>query len=213
MNIKFFKLALGIAFTAIAVNASAQKTYTEGTADFSLKTQAGEAESKVSFRGDSSVAVTQQGPALIKLIANKDNYFAVLVDVPMASIKKAAVLTPDELDQAMAAAPKFTFTPTTETKQINGFNCKKVIAKDAKSGTNYDTWVTTDISAPLNSVTKLFADAGGFPVQFTTLQQGHAVDVTLKSITAEKVPAGTFGIPAGFDRISLDDLKAMGGGR
>lgn len=212
MNIKL-KIALGLAFTAFTFSANAQKTYTQGLATYSLKTAQGDVDSKVYFSADSSVAITQAGPATIKILSNiKGSYVAVLVDVPVASIKKAAVLTPDEIEQAQAAAPKLTFTPGTETKVINGFNCKKVDVKDSKSGSSYVAWVTKDITAPMTSLTKYFGEAGGFPVQFTTFQQGQPVDVTLKSVTDEKAPAGSFGIPAGFDKISLDDLKAMGGG-
>jgi hypothetical protein len=214
MNNKFFKITLGLSLTIAAFNANAQKKYTEGVATYSLKSAVGEIESKVSFRGDSTISSMQQGPAVIKFIANgKGTYFAVLVDVPIASIKKAAVLTPDEIDQANATMPQLTFTPTTETKQINGFNCKRVTAKDSKSGASYDLWITNDISAPDNTYSKYFSAGGGLPVQFNTVQQGQPVSVTLKSITDQKVPAGTFGIPAGFDRISYEDLKAMRGGR
>jgi len=211
MNIKL-KIAAGLTFSALAFTASAQKSYTQGTATYALKTQMGDAESKIYFNSDSAVSVTQQGPAMIKVLTNnKNTYVAILVDVPVASIKKAAVLTPDEIEQGMAAAPKFTFTPSTETKVINGYNCKKVDVKDTKSGSSYVAWVTKDVTMPPNMLTKYFADAGGTPVQFTTIQQGQALDVTLKSVTDEKAPAGSFGIPAGFDKISLDDLKAMSG--
>lgn len=210
MNTKL-KIALSLAFTAVVFSASAQKTYTHGVATYSLKTSMGDGESKVSFTTDSSIAVTQQGPATIKMLSNsKATYFAILVDVPVASMKKAAVLTPDEIDQFVAAAPKFTFTPTTETKVINGFNCKKVDVKDAKSGSSYTAWITNDIVLPVNVLTKPFINAGGAPIQFTSIQQGQPVDVTLKSVSEEKVPAGSFGI-AGFEKISLDDLKSMGG--
>jgi hypothetical protein len=211
MNTKL-KIALGLAFTAVAFSASAQKTYTQGLATYALKTAMGDAESKIYFTADSSVMINQQGPALIKVITNsKSTYVAILVDVPVASIKKAAILSPDEIEQGLAAAPKFTFTPSTETKVINGFNCTKVDVKDSKSGSSYVAWVTKDIVAPTNALTRSFADAGGFPVQFTTMQQGQSVDVTLKTIADQKAPAGSFGIPAGFDKISLDDLKAMSG--
>jgi len=212
MNTKL-KIALSLAFTAIAFSASAQKTYTQGLATYALKTGMGDAESKIYFTTDSSVMITQQGPALVKVLSNsKTTFVAILIDVPVASIKKAAILTPDEIEQGMAAAPKFTFTPSSETKVINGFNCTKVDVKDTKSGTNSVAWVTKDIVAPTSTpLTRSFADAGGFPVQFTTVQQGQSVDVTLKSMTDQKAPAGSFGVPAGFDKISLDDLKAMGG--
>lgn len=211
MNIKL-KIALGLAFTAVAFSANAQKTYTQGSADYTLSVAGTNIETKVYFNADSSAAVTQQGPANIKILSNtKGTYVAILVDVPMVSIKKVAVLSPEEIAQARAEEPKFTFTPGTETKQINGFNCKKVTVKDTKSGTVYTAWVTKDIVAPVNSLTKYFAGAGGFPVQFTTIQQGQSTDITLKSISDARVPAGTFGIPAGFDKMSLADLSALSG--
>jgi len=214
MKSNIIKAAMGLTLSLAAFRASAQKTYTEGTITYTVKTQMGDVEQKVAFRGDSSCSTSQYGPAQVKLISNnKGTYFAVLVDVPVASIKKAAVLTPDEIDQTTAAAPKFTFTPTTETKQINGFNCKKVTAKDSKSGNTYDAWVTNDISTPSTMITKYFDGIGGFPIQFTAIQQGQAVNMELKSISGDKVPAGTFGIPAGYDRITLEELNSMRGGR
>lgn len=212
MNKLFLKITLGTLLAAFTVNANAQKAYNEGLAVYNMSTAAGSAETKVYFTADSSATVTMQGPATIKVINNsKATYAAIVVDVPVASIKKVAVLTPDEVEQAMGEIPKMTFTPTTETKQINGFNCKKVSAKDAKSGSNFEVWVTNDIITPANALTKNFVDAGGVPVKFTTRQQGQEINLELKSITAQKVPVGTFGIPAGFDKISLEDLKSLGG--
>jgi hypothetical protein len=206
------KIALGLAFTAVTFSASAQKTYTQGLATYNLSTQMGEVETKVYFSADSNAAVTLQGPATIKMLANnKATFVAILVDVPVASIRKAAILTPDEIDQFAAAAPKFTFTSGTETKVINGFNCKKVDAKETKSGSSYVIWVTNDITLPAVGLTKAFAEVGGTPVQFTTMQQGQVVNATLKSVVDTKPAAGFFGVPAGFEKITLDDLKSMGG--
>ncbi|MEO8887467.1 MAG: hypothetical protein ABI367_15490 [Mucilaginibacter sp.] len=214
MNIKHTVTSLILALSCLSITASAQKNYTEGSAIYTVNTQAGDAEAKVAFNSDSSEVSVQQGPALIKMLANnKGTYMAILVDVPLASIKKAAVLTPDELGQTENAAPKFTFIPTTETKVINGFNCKKVVAKDAKSGTSTDVWVTTDITAPQNLLSRYFVAAGGFPVQFVGKQMGQSATMTLKSIDSNKPVAGTFGIPAGFDRISVADLNSLGGAR
>jgi hypothetical protein len=212
MKIKQFILGIVLAFSCIAISASAQKTYTEGTATYALATPIGNVEAKIIFNADSNAFVTQQGPANIKAIENtKGTYAVVLVDVPVVSIKKAAVLTADEIKQAVTNAPKYTFTTTTETKQINGFNSKKVIAKDAKSGSTIEIWVTNDIKAPANNLTKIFEGAGGYPVQFKTTQSGQTFDATLKSIAQEKIPTGSFGIPAGFERISLNELNSMGG--
>jgi hypothetical protein len=214
MNIKLFNVALGLALSATVMSASAQKSYTEGVITYGVSSPNGDVDSKTYFKGDSSISVSQYGPALVKVITTvSGNYVAILVDVPVASIKKAAVLSPAEIEDAKSQAPVFTFTPTEETKQISGFNCKKVTVKDTKSGSTYDAWVTNDIAIPLNGLTRYFAGIGGVPVQFTTIQQGQSISAVLKSISADPVPAGTFGIPKDFDKITMEELKAMSGGR
>lgn len=212
MNKTILKITPVAVLAAFSINVNAQRAYTQGAINYAVSAPIGTVDTKVYFTADSSAVVTNQGPATIKVLNDSKNTFmAILADVPLVSIKKAAVLSPAELQQAMAETPKFTFTPTTETKQINGFNCKKVTAKEAKTGSNMDVWVTSDFSMPLNSITKPFAAAGGVPVQFTTVQQGQTVNVELKSVSPDKAPAGTFGIPAGFDKISFGDLKKVFG--
>lgn len=211
-NIK--KVALGLALTAIGFTANAQKNITEGVMTYNVSVNGQQMEAKNYFKGDSSSYQFQQGPADIKILSNdKVGYMVVLVDVPVASMKKAAVATPADLEQMKDKEPSFTSTPTTETQTISGYKCKKVQVKDSKSGSNYDVWVTNDVTAPANNLTKYFTNVGGFPIKFTTLQMGKPMEVTLKSISAEKVKPGTFAIPTDFEKISMEDLRALGGGR
>jgi hypothetical protein len=208
------KVAMGLAFTTIGFAANAQKNITEGLITYNVSTNGQQQETKNYFKGDSSSYQLQQGPAAIKILTNaKTDYLAFLIDVPVASMKKAAVATPADIEQMKDQEPKFTATQTTETQTIAGFKCKKVQVKDSKNGSNFDVWVTSDVTAPTNSLTKYFVNLGGFPIKFTTIQMGKPLEVTVKSISEEKVKAGTFTIPAGFDRITFEDLKALGGGR
>lgn len=214
MKFKLFTVAAGMALLATSLTASAQKTYKEGVITYTVSGGRGAGDAKTYFKGDSSATVSQSGPAKITVVtAGIGDYLAILVDVPVANIKKAAVASPAETEQIQAAIPELAFTPTTETKEIAGLKCKKVTAKDPKSGASFDVWITSDISAPVNGMTQLYSKVGGFPVQFTTYQMGQSVSVTYKAISDEKVPAGTFGIPAGFDKISLADLQALGGNK
>src|ERR1700761_321034 len=211
MNIKFFNVALGIVLTATAFSASAQKTYTSGVVSYSTEVQGQQADVKEYFTPDSSAAMMTVGPASIKILTNaKHTYLAVLVDVPVASIKKAGIATPAELEEGMAMIPTFTFTPTSETKQIAGFNCKKVVAKDNKSGKNYDLWVTNDIKTPPTAFPLYYAAAGGFPVQFVSFQQGQEATITITGISDAKAPAGAFGISKDFEKGTLADLRPGG---
>ncbi|HVS94706.1 MAG TPA: hypothetical protein VHE59_21855 [Mucilaginibacter sp.] len=213
MKMKLLSIALGAALTATTISAHAQKNYTEGVVTYKTSMRGQDVDVKNYFRTDSAAVTFTAGPATIKILSDAARkYFAVLVDVPVASIKKAAIANPDEVDQMMSGLPTFTFTPTSETKQISGFNCTKVSAKDNKTGTSYDIWVTKDITVPSTAIAPYYKDAGGFPVQYTAFQQGQSAEVTVQSVTGDKAPAGTFGIPSDFDKITMDDLKAMSGG-
>ena len=209
----FKKIALGITFSAIGFSANAQKTFTEGVITYTVNAAGQQGQAKVYFKGDSSSYHMTQGPADITLLTDdKANYMALLVDVPVASMKKAAVYTPADMEQMKTMEPTFTSTPTTETQTIDGYKCKKVQVKEAKSGSTFDVWVTNDIMAPNNILTRHFANLGGFPIKFTTIQQGKPVEVELKSIAEEKVKAGEFAIPSDFDKITLQEMMSMAGG-
>lgn len=207
------RTALSLALVAAGFTAQAQKSITEGVIVYNVTSNGQQNEAKNYFKGDSSSYQLQQGPADIKIISNtKGDYMAVLVDVPVASMKKAAISTPADMEQMKGMEPTFTSTPTTETQTIAGYKCTKVTAKDAKSGKTYDVWVTKDVTVPSNNLTKYYANFGGMPVKFSISQMGQQVDVVLKSITAEKVKAGTFAVPADFEKITMQELMSMRGG-
>jgi len=213
MNIKFFNVALGIVLTATSISAYAQKAYTSGLITMSTDMRGQATVIKAYFNPDSAAMTFQAGPANIKILSNTaKTYFAVVVDVAAFSVKKAAIANADEIEQMKNSLPKFTFAPTTETKQISGFNCKKVVATDPKANKTYNIWVTNDVTLPPSAMSDLYAGAGGVPIQYTSFNQGQSADVTVTSITDEKAPAGTFGFSADFDKITMDDLKAMSGG-
>ena len=89
------KVALGIALTTSVIAAKAQKTYTQGSINYNINAMGQDVAAKSYFKGDTSTLEYSQGPATIKMISStKQGYFAILVDVPVASIKKAAVATP-----------------------------------------------------------------------------------------------------------------------
>lgn len=211
MNTKL-KIALGLAFTAITFTANAQKTYTDGIATISMGMMGQSIEAKNYFSQDSTAIMFSAGPASIKVLtSNKGTFMATLVDVPAAAIKKVAIATPDEIDQELAKIPALTFTPTTETKVINGFNCKKVIATDTKTSKTYDFWVTNDVSLPKTMMSKIYDKAGGVPIQYYSFRDGQSSEITVKSIVEGKAPAGTFSVSKDYEKITMDDLKAMSG--
>jgi len=213
MKIKFFCVALSIVLSAATIGAGAQKTYTHGVITYKISMRGQDVETKEYFTTDSTAAVFTAGPATIKLLSDANHKsFAVLVDVPVASIKKAAIYTPDEVNAVMAGLPTFTFAPGTETKQISGFNCTKVVVTDTKDNKTYDVWITNDVAVPPTAVPIYYQDIGGFPVQYFAFQQGQSTEITISGLSEAAAPEGTFSIPPDFDRVTKDDLAGMSGG-
>ncbi|HJP64238.1 MAG TPA: hypothetical protein VJ844_12405 [Mucilaginibacter sp.] len=218
MKLKLLSAGLAIALSATVLSASAQKEYKSGTVTVTTSMRGMDIQMKEYFTPDSMATAFTAGPANIRLLTDANfKSFAVLVDVSAFNVKKAAIYTPDEIDQVLSSFPTFTFAPTSETKQISGFNCKKVVATDTKTKKTYDIWVTNDVKLPASAASRYYAGAGGYPIQYTGFQKGQdgnlvEANFTVTSITDEKAPAGTFTIPADFDKISKDDLEAMSRG-
>jgi hypothetical protein len=212
MKIKLFSLALLIVFAATGINAGAQKTYTQGVITYTTDVRGQPVDVKEYFTTDSTATIFIAGPATIKTLTDANYQFlALLVDVQVASIKKAAIFTDDEIKHVLDSMPTFAFTPGTETKQISGFNCSKVVVTNTKDNKTYDAWVTNDVGVPPAAIPVYYRSIGGFPVQYVLFQQGQMATVTVTNIS-ETIPDGTFSIPPDFDRISKDELAAMSGG-
>lgn len=213
MNFKNLSATLAIALTAAVSSATAQKTYTEGIVIYKTHMGGQEVEIKEYFRPDSNAVTYTVGSATIKILSDANRKsFAILLAVAQSSVKKAAIMNPDEIEKAKNALPRFTFAPGLETKEISGFNCKKVVATNAKDLKTYDVWITNDITVPTSAIPPYYKDIGGFPVQYAIFQNGQSSEVTVSSVTEQKAPAGTFGIASDFDKITMHDLKAMSGG-
>jgi hypothetical protein len=212
MNIKFLTATLGVALSAVTISANAQKTISQGYSSFTTEIQGQPADVKDYFKSDSSAMVITFGAGNVKVLMDaKRDYLAVVLDIPVAQLKKAGIATPAELEDAATSLPTFTYTPTTETKQISGFACKKVVAKDNKSGKTYDVWITNDIVVPETAVPNYYKGIGGFPVKFTGFQKGAdgsmaESDITVTGVTAGPAPAGTFAIASDFEKVGMADL-------
>jgi len=209
MNIKTLTAILGVALTTMAFKASAQKAYTQGVISYDTEVRGNPATAKIYFTPDSSATIVSFGAGTFEILSNaKHDYFAVILNIPVAGLKKAGIASPSEIEEGLAMLPSFTYTPTAETKQIAGFNCKKVVAKEAKSGKSYDIWITNDITLPQTAFPYYYAAIGGVPVQYTSFMQGQETTITIKSITDDKAPAGTFAISNDFEKVTMEELNA-----
>src|SRR5690606_30116236 len=103
---------------------------------------------------------------------------------------------------------------TNDTKKIAGYKCTKYILTSEDGTANY--WVTTELDINKEGVKYMNSKVEGFPLEFEMSQQGMVMTFTatevLKSLKGiNKKEIFSMEIPEGYELMSEDDLKKMGG--
>lgn len=226
--LKNVKLGL-IAFICLGSTfaAKAQKSIKEGTITYAVEydlpaNQQSMAamlptEYKVIFKGALSQFKLDMGMFATQVIYNDSSKETLsLTDVPMQN-KKIAMKMNSEQSQKMremqGGDKDYDIKPTTETKQIAGYNCTKYVFTDKASGDAMDVWATNDVSVPVNSLSAELKGLKGVPVQFENNARGVKSKLTLKSISSDSVADITMNIPDGYETMSFEDVMAQMGGQ
>jgi GLPGLI family protein len=118
-------------------------------------------------------------------------------------------------DTVLNKKPNVDVTLTGETKDIQGYTCKKALITD-EEGTISTFWYTEDIRAAKSGQSYLSEDVPGFPMEFEMNNNGMKMTMTVTKVDT-KVSGKTsdlfdMNIPAGYTEMSLDQLKQMGMG-
>lgn len=146
------------------------------------------------------------GEGNVVIITNSQNYDTyTLIDLPS---KKIAIeqkgsdqkVERDSFDKSM------TVTETTETKVICGLTCKKAIVNYTEDGKKATTTVyyTTEIT-PANNDT--YSKINGFLMEFEKIDEnGSTVKLIAQELIKQTVSDDKFIIPAGYTKVSEEDL-------
>jgi hypothetical protein len=205
-----------------AVVAHAQKKVNEGTLTYAMtyeltpdqQSMASQlpAETKFKFNGNVSKIEMDQGGATIVIITDGvQKNGLVLVSIPMMQKQYAAKSSKEDTEAMMGKTPVFTdFKATGEKQKVGNYNAEKYTYKDDK-GTAQELWATTDIELPIGVIGEEFKAVKGTPIKFTRSQNGVKANVTIKALVEDKVGPISLEVPAGYESISLADLKSMGG--
>jgi GLPGLI family protein len=128
--------------------------------------------------------------------------------------KMALKATKEEIEKVLAKIPTATMVVGTETKQIAGYNCKKVdFTQEGKTTTIY---TTEDLVIPNSNWQNEYKDVPNVILEF--LQVIPTQDAEIKMLVAatevkkEKVKAEMFLVPAGYQEMSMSEFKKMMGG-
>lgn len=104
---------------------------------------------------------------------------------------------------------------TNETKEIQGFECKKAILTN-ENGMELIYWYTEEIQFSKDGQKYFNKDVPGFPMEFETFNGGMKLTMTVKeySDTFDKEEKVLFDltIPEGYTEMTADELVKMGQG-
>lgn len=105
---------------------------------------------------------------------------------------------------------------TDETKEIQGYTCKKAIVS-GEDGIEMIYWYTEDIKFSKEGQNYFNKDVPGFPMEFETLTNGMKMKMTVtefsKTLGKDESELFDFSIPEGYKEMSMEELESMGQGR
>lgn len=102
-----------------------------------------------------------------------------------------------------------------EEKVIAGYTCKKAIVSTDED--DVEVWYTDELDVKQAGSGNGYKGVPGMALEYTIIQNGLTMVFTTTSITKELTSSDlekmTMEIPEGYKEMTMDQLKAMGGGR
>lgn len=103
-----------------------------------------------------------------------------------------------------------TFTNTSETKVIAGYNCKKAIAT-MKDGSSFFVYYTDEIIPDNMDYNYQFKDLPGLPLEYELALKRLKIKYTVSTIDINPVPASKFDIPkSGYREMTYEESRKLG---
>ena len=170
---------------------------------------------EISFQGDLTRSEMNMGSMMkITTITNmKADNSLMLMSGMMGNI--AVKITPDEIKSATEEKEDVELTFSDETKEIQGYKCKKAITTDDE-GTESTIWYTEEIQVNKLGQSYLNSDVPGFPLEFDINKGDLKMTMTSTEFNKKldkKKAKEMFdtSIPEGYKEMTSEELGGMGG--
>ncbi len=201
---------------------TAQKTLSEGTVLYDITVKTGSAEPKMAdllngatttvyLKGNQSR--TDMVSALGKESTIHDAKLGNAVILKEYSGQKLMItLTKDNWAEKNKKYDDISFTSTTETKTIAGYNCNKAIAK-LKDGSTFNVYYTTDISVANKDYDNTFKNLPGLAMEYEIEFGKMKITYTAAKVSFEPVMASRFDFPkTGYRVMTYDENQKLKSG-
>lgn len=167
----------------------------------------------VFFSGDKTRSEMQMG-TMMKMVTITDVKSDVMLMLLSGMIgNKAIKSTITELNkEAEAEKANYTVELVNETKNIEGYDCKKALLKD-EEGHEMIFWYTEEIVVNKSGQNYLNDQVPGFPLAFELLQGDMLMSMTVTKLEKKidkKADLFNTSIPSGYQEMTLEQMKQMG---
>ncbi len=214
---KFYRLAIFIACSLVGLFTQAQKTLNEGSLVYNISVETGSAEPKMAdmldgatttvyLKGNMSRTEMVSGLGSEATIHNGTTGSGVILK-DYSGQKLMITLTQQDWEKNNKKYDGITFENSAETSVIQGFNCRKAIAK-LKDGSTFTVYFTTDVTLSNKNYDYQFKTLPGLAVQYEMENAKMKFKFTLSKINYDNVPAIKFEIPkSGYRVLTYDETK------
>jgi GLPGLI family protein len=153
----------------------------------------------------------EQNTAMFSITAITDNATKeTIMLMDLMGQKIALKQTAEDIDKAKGEMPESEFNETGESKEILGYNCKKV---EVTMGEDvYSAFYTTDIATNGNhNASGLFNKIDGVILEYTIAQQGIVMHYIANEVKKQHVGEDMFTIPEDYELKTTEELQSLFG--
>ncbi|MEO6289436.1 MAG: hypothetical protein ABIO76_05925 [Ginsengibacter sp.] len=214
---KFNRIIFFIIFFFQVFFSYAQKNLNEGSLIYNISVETGSAEPKMAdmldgatttvyLKGNMSRTEMVSGLGSEAAIYNATTGSGVILK-DYSGQKLMITLTSQDWEKNNKKYEGIVFENTGETSVIDGFNCRKAIAK-LKDGSTFTVYYTTDVTLTNKNYDYQFKTLPGLAVQYEMQSGKMKFKFTLSKISYDAVPIAKFEIPkSGYRVLTYEETK------
>ena len=198
----------------LSISTYAQKTISEGTISYSLSSESKSSQSDPLSGATNTIYLkgTLSRTDMVSSLGKETTIYDAksgtgLILKEYSGQKLMITLTKDNWINFNKKFEGISFTPTTETKTIANYNCKKSIGK-LKDGSLITVFYTSDLNVNNKEYNQTFKNLPGLPVEYEFQSGNLKFKYLLTSVDFSIVPSVKFDFPkAGYRVISYDENR------
>lgn len=113
----------------------------------------------------------------------------------------------EEIVKSLSKFPAVKITETSETKEICGYKCKKVLITSDKTVT--EAYITNDLNIPNPNWHSQFSEIKGVLLEYTVIKDNFRLRYIAINIKPQKFMVSDFQLPQGVETISQAELNKI----